>query len=84
MTQRGDYWRTASYFLLGIMALATCYLLLWAIPYLVIELAMFGMVCLAIWSVKRVSGQRRLNRLALHIDQYRLERLREMHRLGDG
>lgn len=84
MTQRSVYRNTAIYFLTGIMGLAICYMLLWAIPYLMIELAMVGIVCLAIWSVKRVTAQKRYSHLTLLIDQTRLERLREMHRLGDG
>lgn len=85
MTQRSDYWRTGTRFLVIVALLGLCYQLFSIHSILTLELMFVILAGLGAWLIKSFHLQpAKLNPPYLLLDNEKLERLRELHRRGDG
>ena len=84
MIQRSDYWKTGARFLLITALLLGCYYLFLVNSVMGLELMFVMLAGLGSWLIHNFYSQPRKVAPRLAIDSQKLERLRELHRLGDG
>ncbi len=81
MTQRSDYWPTAVRFLIAMTVLAAFYLLCRTLPSVMLASALTGLIG---WQIRGVLVQGRPTKIPVKLEKGELERLRDLHRRGDG
>lgn len=89
MSQDSDYVGTGTRFLLAVIVASMGMLVFMALPLWALIPVLVGLSWGAGWLMRRIYEQNHKKRPAyalvtLEVDENRLERLRELHRLGDG